>query len=80
MTTLTDAAPALLAALKKTASIVEEILTATIESNAARGADGRYDLSTLERDVKPDVKRYTKALAAARKAIEAAEQGGRHGR
>jgi hypothetical protein len=79
-TNLTDAAPALLAALKKTTKIVEEQLEDIIESNCAQGADGQYDPSTLSSDCKPVVKRLTKALEAARKAIAAAERGGPHGR
>ncbi len=78
MTTLTDAAPDLLAALKETASIVEGWLTAIIECNCAQGADGKYDLATLPGDWKRDVKRFNKALAAARKAIADAEQEGPH--
>jgi hypothetical protein len=63
----------LLAALKGAAAIVHDQLNVIMSSSTHR------DGTTLDDDAKRDVERFTKALAAARKAIDAAERG-THGR
>jgi hypothetical protein len=70
---LIAAAKDLLAALKAAADIVEQQLNIIIESETARGPDGRPDLATLDPEAKPDVDRLTSVLAAARAAIAKAE-------
>jgi hypothetical protein len=64
----------LLAALKETAAIVEDQLEVITYSYTSR------DGSTVDAEARPAVERFTKALTAARKAIDAAEPGGPHGR
>ena len=60
--------PSLLAALKATTPIVEGQLRVIIESNAT-SSSGFDPASITDREVKADVRRFTKALAAARKVL-----------
>jgi hypothetical protein len=69
---LRDLRKVMLAALQKTADIVEENINIIVESCCAQDSEGGYVLSTMNKLARPDFKRYTRVLLAARKAIKKA--------